>query len=465
MTKQAIAAWLQPLLRLLDPTASIDWQLLHALADKLDDLLVVYPVGADIRPGRERRRRLLAIRRELAKQVDTTGHAPQFQLLAQFVCGYRDLDLRDATGLGHGELIARHGSPTLRHHWIPRLRAGDVAGIAVTESHGGSPPAESRTCAVAEHAGTWLISGRKTWISRLVEAAVFVVFFRNPRGRLVAAAVDATSRRLRRYPVTPSGLTGWAWGVLELDAVPVRADDVLEGDGMALLREHFAGYRPLVTATGLGAAAAVFDTVATGLANRVETGELTRLRDSALMSLGRAHAQLVGALLATAAAAQLARIEDWRTESWSAAIKAYGVDTAHQLASELSLLLGASGFRADCQVAKIRRDLAGLLYADGIHDSLYRAAGKHHIAAATGQAILRPCSHSAVTPCSAASTATARRSASKGFTRSRSSVRPQKPAESNSPSAGTSPATSVSSSTPPSKTNTTPSGRESCGHT
>ena len=39
---------------------------------------------------------------------------------------------------------------------------------------------------------------------------------------------------------------------------------------------------------------------------------------------------------------------------------------------------GAAGFRADSQIAKTRRDLNGLLYADGIHDSLYRAAGKHH---------------------------------------------------------------------------------------
>jgi len=29
-------------------------------------------------------------------------------------------------------------------------------------------------------------------------------------------------------------------------------------------------------------------------------------------------------------------------------------------------------------VAKARRDLGALLIADGIHDTLYRSAGKHH---------------------------------------------------------------------------------------
>ena len=37
---------------------------------------------------------------------------------------------------------------------------------------------------------------------------------------------------------------------------------------------------------------------------------------------------------------------------------------------------GAPGFAADSQLAKARRDLNGLLYADGIDDSLYRAVGR-----------------------------------------------------------------------------------------
>ncbi|GGU73791.1 hypothetical protein GCM10010178_76540 [Lentzea flava] len=35
---------------------------------------------------------------------------------------------------------------------------------------------------------------------------------------------------------------------------------------------------------------------------------------------------------------------------------------------------------SDCQTAKTRRDLSGLLYADATHDSLYRTAGKDHTA-------------------------------------------------------------------------------------
>jgi alkylation response protein AidB-like acyl-CoA dehydrogenase len=341
---EAITTWLDPLRPVLDLGNRIDWRRLTGLAGALDEALAVYSAGADLPAGAERSRWLRAIRQDLARRghVDTARDPALFQVLAQFVCGNRDIELRDATGLGHGLLIARHGSPHARQTWIPRLLAGELAGIAVTEPHGGSRPAETRTCAVAGPDGTWLVTGRRTWISRLTEAAVFVMFFRTPDGRLAAATVDATEPGLRRQPIPPTGLASWTGGVLDLDAVPVRPEDVLHGDGMALLREHLASYRPLVTATALGDAAAVFDTVTAGLTARQATGDLPRLRDSALATLGRAHAQLVTALLGAVVASHLADAGHDDAELWAAAMKAHGIDAAEPAAAELALLLGAA---------------------------------------------------------------------------------------------------------------------------
>jgi alkylation response protein AidB-like acyl-CoA dehydrogenase len=378
----AITTWLQPLRRVLDPAGRVDWSRLAALEVALDAALTAYPVGADLPAGTERSRRLREIRRDLAGHghLDTTSQPPLFGMFAQFVCGYRDIDLRDATGLGHGRLIAHHGSVEARQRWIARLLAGELAGIAITEPHGGSRPAAAHTRALPGPGGIWLISGRKTWISRLAEASVFVVFFRDPDGRLAAAAVDATEPGLGRESIPPTGLAGWSWGILDFQAVPVRPDDVLQGEGMALLRQHFSVYRPLVTATALGGAARLFDTVTAAVAARQAIGDVTRVRDSALVTIGRAHAQLVTALLGAVVASNLADAGHERAELWGAAMKAHGIDTAHQTAAELALLVGASGFRADSPIAKTRRDLGGLLYADGIHDSLYRTAGQHHTA-------------------------------------------------------------------------------------
>lgn len=383
MSEEAVTAWLDPLRLVVEPAGEVGWARLAAMGTELDRLLAAHPIGADLPPGIERSRRLQLIRREMARRcpLDTSGQAPLLQLLAQFLCGYRDIDLRDTLGLGHGQLIARHARPKARQQWIRRLSEGELAGIAITEPNGGSRPAATRTRAVPGPDGMWLITGHKTWISRLTEAAVFVVFFRDPVGCLAAAAIDATTPGLHRQFVAPTGLAGWAWGVLELDAVPVRPDeDVLRGDGMAILRQHFAGYRPLVTATALGGAAAVFDTVTHQLNLRQVTGELPRLRDSALVTLGRTHARLTTALLGTVAAARLADSGFSRAEQWSCVMKAHGIDTAFDAVGELALLVGAAAYRADSSIAKTFRDLGGLRYADGIHDSLYRAAGKHHVA-------------------------------------------------------------------------------------
>jgi alkylation response protein AidB-like acyl-CoA dehydrogenase len=379
--------WLEPLLPGIPGFAELDTRRLRRFEDTLSVLLNKYPVGPSI--GREKRsQRLAQIRRELAQAGHLAWAVPArnggcggpavAQTMTQFVCGYHDADLRDSTGLGHGRLIARHATPLVRDRWLPRLLAGDLPGIAITEPHGGSQVQATRTTATARPDGTWAITGIKTWISRLQEAAVFAVFFKDPAGHLTAGVIDATTEGLHRHPLIPAGLSGWAWGELRLRNVPLQPCEVLgrPGDGMALLREHFAHYRPLVAATALGAAAAVHDTVAARLSARRAAGVITCLRDNALITLGRAYGQINAAMLAALTAQRLSESADQRAELWGCAVKAHAVDTAYTTASELALLAGAAGFTASSRLAKAGHDLRALLYADGIHDSLYRAAGR-----------------------------------------------------------------------------------------
>jgi len=381
------AAWIAPLAAGQPELDELALGRLHRFDTALRELLARFPIDAGIQPTL-RSERLLRIRHELAASGhlavavparDGGGGCPVLvQTMMQFICGYHDIDLRDATGLGHGRLIAAHASAPVRDRWLPRLLAGTLAGIAVTETHGGSQVHATSTIAVPRRDGTWAVSGTKTWISRLDEAAVFCVFFKDPAGRLTAGVVNADAAGLCRRPVTPAGLSGWAWGELHLDGVRLRRRDILArpGKGMDLLREHFAHYRPLVAATALGAAAAACDSVAAHLDTRRKAGFITSLRDNALIALGRAYAQINAAMLATLTAQRLSQATDGKAELWGCAAKAHGVDTAYAAVSELSLLAGAPGFAADSQLAKARRDLNGLLYADGIHDSLYRAVGR-----------------------------------------------------------------------------------------
>jgi alkylation response protein AidB-like acyl-CoA dehydrogenase len=383
----AASRWLTALRPALSELTDAHWARLGQFEQALCDLQAAYPVAAGLEAA-VRSQRLRQIRRGLARSghlalaVPTGhgggGHPAILQVLLQFICGYHDVDLRDSSGLGHGRMIAEHATTPVRDRWLPALLAGAVPGIAITEPHGGSKVRATQTAAVPAAGGTWAVTGIKTWISRLTEAALFCVFFTDPGGQLTAAAIDAASPGLARRPITPAGLSGWTWGELHLHAVPIGPADILgePGQGMHLLGEHFAHYRPLVTATALGAAAGIHDHTAAQLTARRQSGAITDLRDNALITLGRTYAQINAALLAALTAHRLAQAGDPLAHLWGCAAKAHGTDIAYQAASELALLTGAADFTADCRTAKARRDLNALLYADGIHDSLYRSAGR-----------------------------------------------------------------------------------------
>jgi alkylation response protein AidB-like acyl-CoA dehydrogenase len=381
------AAWTDRLQAGLPELTDLDLRRLHRFESALCELTGEYPVpgAADRELSSEQ---LLRVRRELARAGHLgmavpasdggAGRPMAAQTLMQFICGYRDIDLRDSTGLGHGRLIAAHAGPAARERWLPRLLAGALAGIAISEPHGGSLVHDIATAGAPGRDGSWSVTGTKTWISRLAEAAVFCVFFQDPAAGLSAGIIDAAAEGLHRRQIPPTGLAGWAWGELRLENVPVRRCDLLgrPGDGMRLLREHFAHYRPLVAATALGAAAATCDAVAAHLDTRRRAGIIADVRDNALITIGRAYMQINAALLASVTAQRLSQAGDPAAELWGCAVKAHGVDIAYAAASELTLLVGAPGFTSGSALAKARRDLNGLLYADGIHDSLYRAAGR-----------------------------------------------------------------------------------------
>jgi transposase len=138
----------------------------------------------------------------------------------------------------------------VRDRWLPALLAGDLAGLAMTEARGGSQLHATTTAATAHRDGSWRLNGTKTWISRLNEAAVFTILFRDPGGSLTAGVIAAGSPGLTRCALHPAGLTGWTWGELHLRDVRVDRRQILgtPGSGLDLIRDHLAWYRPLVAA-------------------------------------------------------------------------------------------------------------------------------------------------------------------------------------------------------------------------
>lgn len=197
-----------------------------------------------------------------------------------------------------------------------------------------------------------------------------------PDNRISAAVVNAEQASLEKEVIEPFGLGGWSWGVLRLHDVAIDPATELigrAGDGIGVFRRHFAQFRPLVTATALGTAAGVHTLVAETLAARTRVGMLPKVVDHALVIIGRTHAgdhrgSTVDHYHSPACGAGTPHAD------FAARVgKASGVDTAVKVVAELGPLIGAAGFQKAHPLAKARGDLTGLLYADGIHDSLYRS--------------------------------------------------------------------------------------------
>jgi hypothetical protein len=132
--------------------------------------------------------------------------------------------------------IAVHGSPAVREAWARRLTSGEaLGGFSLTEPHAGSDAAAISTRAVPDGDG-YRISGRKAWVSLAGEAGVYALACRTgePPGYQDVMMVVLPADRpgvdvVRVYDKMASSFL--PIGELELDGVPVSADEVLAPPG------------------------------------------------------------------------------------------------------------------------------------------------------------------------------------------------------------------------------------------
>ncbi|GAA3496568.1 acyl-CoA dehydrogenase family protein [Streptomyces prasinosporus] len=184
-------------------------------------------------------------------------------------------------GLGAHPVHA-HGTAAQRARWLPRVSDGSaVAAFALSEPGAGSDAAALSLTARPDGPGRWRLTGGKCWISNAPEADFYTVFARTTPG---AGARGVTAFLV---PADRPGLTGTALdmlsphpvGALDLDDVPVTADDLLgEVDGgFRVAMGTLNLFRPSVGAFAVGMAQAALDATLDHTARRDAFGG--RLKD------------------------------------------------------------------------------------------------------------------------------------------------------------------------------------------
>src|SRR6202167_5800597 len=147
-----------------------------------------------------------------------------------------------------GTIIARFGTPAQKEHWLPGLASGSsIMAFGITEPDAGSNSHKLTTVATRD-GDTWVLNGRKIFISGVDEAEAVLI---------VGRTADAKTGKLRpALFVVPTDTPGFSYQPLEMDIVmPERQyllylDDVrlpataLIGDEGAALQQLFAGLNP-----------------------------------------------------------------------------------------------------------------------------------------------------------------------------------------------------------------------------
>ncbi|WP_405180726.1 acyl-CoA dehydrogenase family protein [Nocardia sp. NBC_01377] len=80
-------------------------------------------------------------------------------------------------------LLAQHGTPEQKRHFLPRMATGEVRGaFSMSEPELGSDVAAIRTKAVRDESGDYTLDGRKMWITNGSTSTVVAVLVRTEEG-------------------------------------------------------------------------------------------------------------------------------------------------------------------------------------------------------------------------------------------------------------------------------------------
>ena len=147
-----------------------------------------------------------------------------------------------------GTIIARFGTDAQKQYWLPKIASGSsIMAFGITEPDAGSNSHKLTTVATRD-GDTWVLTGRKIYISGVDEAEAVLI---------VGRTADAKTGKLRpALFVVPTDTPGFTYRPIEMDIVmPEKQyllflDDVklpaaaLIGDHSAALLQLFAGLNP-----------------------------------------------------------------------------------------------------------------------------------------------------------------------------------------------------------------------------
>jgi alkylation response protein AidB-like acyl-CoA dehydrogenase len=258
--------------------------------------------------------------------------------------------------------IARYGTDAQKAEYLPQLTASAVGAYALSEPGSGSDAFSLTTRAERQSDDTWVLTGRKLWITNGAEARIYIVFATADRSAgyrgITAFIVERTfpgfsvGRKEEKLGIRASSTTE-----LILDAVEVPAGNVLGtvGQGYKIAIETLNVGRVGIGAQMLGVSQGALAATIAYVKERRQFGRPVSDFQAVQFQLAQAAAETEAARLMVYNAARLKDAgHDIAREG--AMAKLLSAQVAERVTSLCLELHGGYGYTEDYPVEKLYRD-------------------------------------------------------------------------------------------------------------
>jgi acyl-CoA dehydrogenase len=286
---------------------------------------------------------------------------------------------------GNMSVLAKVGTPAQKEKWLRPIADGKVrSSFAMTEPHpgGGSDPSMIVTHA-QKRGDTWIVNGRKWFITGAAEAAHFILIARtsdDARKGLTAFLFHKGQpgwRIVRRIPIMGPEEHGGHCEI-EFDGLEIPEENVLMnvGDGLKVTQIRLGPARLTHCMRWLGLSKRCVEIASSYVNERHAFGRRLADYESVQMKLGElAHAIDIGRLLVMRAAWKLDQGDFARKEVSGA--KLHVADTLHLAADTAIQLNGARGYSKDTVLEWIYRYARQARLVDGASEVHKMVLARH----------------------------------------------------------------------------------------
>jgi alkylation response protein AidB-like acyl-CoA dehydrogenase len=259
--------------------------------------------------------------------------------------------------------ILTHGTEAQKQQYVREIAEGtEIGAFALTEPQSGSDATAMRCRAVKQPDGSFIISGKKSWITSGPVAKYFVLFAmtdpeKGARG-ITAFLIDGTRDGFHRGKTEPKlGIRASATCEIEFDQYVARPEDVLgqEGQGFKIAMGVLDAGRIGIASQAIGIARAAYEATLEYVRERKAFGQPIGAFQMTQSKIADMKCKLDASLLLTLRAAWLkGQGERFTTEA--AVAKLTASEAAMWIAHQAVQIHGGMGYSKEMPLERYFRD-------------------------------------------------------------------------------------------------------------